>query len=360
MDFKGRLQRTRAELHRYRFDALLITHLPNIRYLCGFTGSSGVLVVSEQQSVFFTDGRYTEQAREEVSGARIRILKGKSALAAATEWLSGRPKTRRIGIEPTHLTVAERKSLARSLGRGAKLVDAHPIAEQLRMIKDSDEISHIRAACHLGVGLFERVSSTLRIGVRESEVAGELEFAARKAGVDQMAFATIIAGGSRSSLPHGRASSAPIPQGFVVCDFGVILAGYCSDMTRTVHVGHITGDEHVVYGAVKDAQQAALDCIKPGVTVGMVDLAARKLLRTRNLDKFFTHSTGHGLGLEIHEAPRVAAGQEEQLRPGMVITIEPGVYLPGKFGVRIEDTIVVTESGYEILTPCSKDLITVS
>jgi Xaa-Pro aminopeptidase len=360
MDFKGRLQRTRVELHKNRVDALLVTHLPNIRYLCGFSGSSGALVVGERQTIFFTDGRYTEQAREEVHGARIRVLKGKSALAAATEWLREQSQVRRIGIEPSHLIVAERNTLAKSLRRGAKLVEAPPMVERLRMIKDSDEIAKIRAACHLGVELFDRVLTVLRAGVRESEVAGELEFAARKAGVDQMAFSTIIASASRSALPHGRASSAPVSvHGFVVCDFGVILAGYCSDMTRTVHVGRTMNDERAVYDAVKDAQQAALGCVKPGVTISKVDQAARKLLGNRKLDKFFTHSTGHGLGLEIHEAPRVAAGQEEQLRPGMVITIEPGVYLPGKYGVRTEDTIVVTESGYEILTPCSKDLITV-
>src|SRR5215469_9058397 len=360
MDNNARLTRARAQLAQIRMDVLLVTQLANIRYLCGFSGSSGALVISERQSVFFTDGRYSEQAREEVRGACIRILKGKSALAAATEWLCSQSKIRRIGIEPSHLSVADGTSLARSLRPRAKLVESPPIVERLRMIKDSDEIVKIRAACHLGVELFDRVLKVLRAGIRESEVAGELEFAARKAGADQMAFSTIIAGGSRSALPHGRASGARIPaQGFVVCDFGVILAGYCSDMTRTVCVGRITNEQRLAYNAVQDAQQAALDSIKPGITVAKVDQAARKLLRERKLDRFFTHSTGHALGLEIHEAPRVAAGQQEQLRPGMVMTIEPGVYLPGKYGVRIEDTIVVTETGYEILTPCSKDLITV-
>jgi len=360
MGHNARLTHARTQLAQIRIDALLITQLANIRYLCGFSGSTGALVISERQTVFFTDGRYSEQAREEVRGAGIRIRKGKSALVAAAEWLCRQSRIRRIGIEPSHLSVADRTSLARSLRPGARLVESPPIVERLRMIKDSDEIAKIRDACHLGVDLFDRVLRVLRGGVRESDVAGELEFAARKAGVDQMAFSTIVAGGSRSALPHGRASRARIPaQGFVVCDFGVILAGYCSDMTRTVCVGRITNDQRVAYNAVKDAHQAALNSVKPGITVAKVDQAARKLLRERKLERFFTHSTGHGLGLEIHESPRVAAGQDEQVRPGMVITIEPGVYLPGKYGVRIEDTIVVTETGYEILTPCSKDLITV-
>jgi Xaa-Pro aminopeptidase len=228
------------------------------------------------------------------------------------------------------------------------------------MTKDSGEIAKIRDACHLGVELFGRVLQVVRPGVQESEVAGELEFAARKAGVDQMAFPTIVAGGPRSALPHGRASAARIPAaGFIVCDFGVILAGYCSDMTRTVHMGRPQSGARRVYEAVREAQQAALEVVKPGATVGEIDHAARKLLNSRRLGKFFTHSTGHGLGLEIHEAPRVAAGQDEPLQPGMVITIEPGVYLPGRFGVRIEDTVVVTETGCEVLTPCPKELITI-
>jgi Xaa-Pro aminopeptidase len=360
MDFKLRVQGVRKALPEKRLDALLVTHLPNIRYLCGFSGSAAVLIVGERQNLFFTDGRYTEQSREEVRGAKIQILKGKSALAAAAEWLGRQGGLRRTGIDPLHLTIAERKVLAAALPRGLKLVDAPPIVERLRMTKDADEIAKIRAACHLGVELFARVVELVRPGVQESELAGELEFAARKAGVDQMAFPTIVAGGARSALPHGRASSALIPSpGFVVCDFGVILAGYCSDMTRTVHVGRPQSDARRVYQAVQDAQQAALEAVRPGATVGEVDRAARKLLHNRRLGRFFTHSTGHGLGLEIHEAPRVAAGQDEPLRPGMVITIEPGAYLPGKYGVRIEDTVAVTGTGCEVLTPCSKELITI-
>jgi Xaa-Pro aminopeptidase len=168
----------------------------------------------------------------------------------------------------------------------------------------------------------------------------------------------MIASGERSALPHGRASEAAIPpEGFVLCDFGVILAGYCSDMTRTVYVGHPTGEARRLYQAVRQAQQAAIEAVKPGVSVAEVDRTARNLLQKQGLGKRFTHATGHGVGLEIHEAPRVAAGQEEILQPGMVITIEPGVYIPGKWGVRIEDMVVVTERGCEVLTPTSPELI---
>jgi Xaa-Pro aminopeptidase len=187
-----------------------------------------------------------------------------------------------------------------------------------------------------------------------------MEFTARRAGAEEMSFPTIIASGARSALPHGRASDQAIPSGgFVVCDFGVILSGYCSDQTRTVWVGSASDDARSAYEAVKEAQQAAIDAVRPGISVGDVDEAARKVLRKAGLGRYFTHSTGHGVGLEIHEAPRVAAGQKEILKPGMVITIEPGVYFPGKWGVRIEDMVAVTAGGCDVLTPTSKDFLAV-
>jgi Xaa-Pro aminopeptidase len=360
MDFHLRCQRARAAIADNRLDALLVAHLPNIRYLCGFSGTAGVLVMGPRHSVFFTDGRYSTQAHEEVKGARIVIRKAKSALASALDWLRRQTALRRIGIEPLHLTVSDRNTIAKTLPRGPRLVDAPPIIERLRLVKDAGEIAKIRSACHLGAGIWQHVLQVLRPGMRESEVAGELEFAARKCGAEQMAFPTIVAGGARSALPHARASSAVLPaQAFVVCDFGVILAGYCSDMTRSVHLGTPAADARQVYEGVRESQQAALLAVRPGISVGEVDQAARKLLRSMKLDRFFTHSTGHGLGLEVHEAPRVAAGQGEPLQPGMVITIEPGVYLPGNYGVRIEDTVAVTEKGCEVLTPCSKELVTI-
>src|SRR5262249_50976279 len=177
---------------------------------------------------------------------------------------------------------------------------------------------------------------------------------------EEMSFPIIIASGARSALPHGRASDQVIrPGGFVVCDFGVILAGYCSDQTRTVWVGSVSDEARRVYEAVREAQQAAIRAVRPGARVGEVDAAARKVLRKTGLGKYFTHSTGHGVGLEIHEAPRVAAGQKEVLQAGMVITIEPGVYFPGKWGVRIEDMVVVTANGCEVLTPTGKDFLAV-
>jgi Xaa-Pro aminopeptidase len=359
MNHKGRIKRLQESLASAGIDALIVTHLPNVRYLSGFTGSAGILAVSEKEAIFFTDGRYSEQSREQVKGAKVRIQRGMSAQAGLSGWLK-HASGRRIGIEAAHLSVAERDAFARAARAKAKLVSVPPIVERMRMIKDLEEIGLIRDACHLGVRLFEHLQKKVRGGIPETLAAGEIEFHARKLGAEQMSFPTIIAGGVRSALPHGRASEAPLPaRGFVVCDFGVILAGYCSDMTRTLHLGRSRPDERAAYQAVQEAQQAALDAVAPGRALAEVDQAARKLLYNSRLGRYFTHSTGHGVGLEIHEAPRVAAGQDDELRPGMVITIEPGIYLPGRFGVRIEDTVVVTRNGCEILTPCSKNLISI-
>jgi len=363
MDHKGRLKKLQSVLERDSLDVLLVTHLPNIRYLCGFTGTSGVLAIGGSGSMFLTDGRYREQARAEVQGPRIMIAR-KPPLAAAAEWLVenkvGRKKPRRLGIEREHLTVAGRTQLARLLRSDFRLRETRGLVEQARMVKDADEIACLRAAAVLGASLFERALEVIRAGVKENEVAAEMEYAARQAGAEEMSFPTIIAAGKRSALPHGRASRAAIPsRGFVVCDFGVILSGYCSDRTRTVHVGHATGEARRMYEAVREAQAAAIETVRAGVSVGEVDQAARNVLRNKGLARHFTHSTGHGVGLEIHEPPRIAAGQSEVLRPGMVITIEPGVYIAGSGGVRIEDMVVVTEQGCEVLAPASKELITI-
>jgi Xaa-Pro aminopeptidase len=362
MDLKGRQHRLQNLLAANRLDALLITHPANVRYVCGFTGSAGTVVISETKSVFFTDGRYKEQASLEVQGSRVVVAR-KAPLASAGEWVAANAKklgVKTLGIEAEHLTVGERFRLAKVLPSGLRLREAPPLVERARMIKDAEEIERLRAAEFLGASLFDVVLKAIRPGVKETEVAAELEYAARRAGADGMSFETIIASGPRSALPHGRASEAVIPaSGFVVCDFGVILAGYCSDMTRTVYVGRPNDEMRRVYAAVREAQQAALDAVRAGVSAGEVDRAARKVLRHNGLAKHFTHSTGHGVGLEIHEAPRLAAGQNDVLQAGMVITIEPGAYLPGVGGVRIEDLVVVTDQGCQMLTPTGKELITI-
>ena len=362
MKFRSRQDELREQLATTRFDGLLVSHLPNIRYLCGFTGSAGLLLVEGAGSVFFTDVRYDTQAHEEVKAAKVVVAR-KAPLAAVAEFLSKRRKRARgpkLGIESEHFSVAEKKRLTELVPAGVRLKNAPSLVERFRMVKDEDEIGLIRNAVKLGAEIFERALEVLRPGVKEVEVAAEMELAARRSGAQEMSFPTIIASGERSALPHGRASLQPIRSGaFVVCDFGVILSGYCSDQTRTVWVGSVPEDARRSYEAVREAQQAAVEAVRPGTAVGEVDAAARKVLRKAGLGRHFTHSTGHGVGLEIHESPRVANGQLEVLEPGMVITIEPGVYFPGKWGVRIEDMVAVTAGGREVLTPTSKELLAV-
>lgn len=370
MDHGGRLRRLQASLLSHKLDCLLIAHLPNVHYLCGFTGSAAALVVSERGSILFTDGRYRTQAKEEVKGASGNtvniVIARKSPLVAAAEWLAGQRRSSTpasltptaLGIEPESITAGMRDRLASVLKGKARLRSAPPLVEQARMVKDAAEILRIRRAVELGASLFHVACKKIRPGVSEVEVAAAMEYEARCAGAEGMSFPTILASGTRSAIVHGRASGARIPRrGFVVCDFGVILADYCSDRTRTVHVGQPSGDARRLYEAVLEAQQAAIAAVGPGVTAAEVDGAARRVLRKRKLARYFTHSTGHGLGLEIHEAPRLAAGQTQMLEPGMVITIEPGAYIPGKWGVRIEDVVLVTSSGCEVLTPADKELV---
>jgi Xaa-Pro aminopeptidase len=358
-DAARRWVRLRRALANEKVEALLVTHLPDVRWLCGFTGSNAALAVTARQAVLFTDGRYTTQAREETQGARVVIAKH-SALKACCALLSAR--ARQAAFDPDHTTVAEletmRSAVSAKARRGFFGPLRSPIVSDLRMAKDAAELATMEAAAKLGCRLFEEMVPHMHSGLTEIGLAAELEYRARSLGAEGMSFETIIASGPRSALPHGRATSARLPRkGFVTLDFGVILKGYCSDMTRTVHMGRASREERAAYDAVLEAQQAAVDAVKPGATCGEVDEAARSVLRQAGLARYFTHSTGHGVGLEIHESPRVAARQETQLQPGMTITIEPGVYLPGRFGIRIEDMVAVTATGHRVLTPVTKDWI---
>ena len=357
MNYRRRQKLLMESLALQRVDNLLVTHPPNVRYLCGFTGSAGALLLGNAGRVFFTDGRYTQQAKEQVEGARV-VIGRTNPVSAAARLLQKRGRREVLGVEAEHMTLAGRAGLTRELPRGNRLRPLSYVVERQRMMKDEEEIGKIRAAVLLASGLFEQIIKFVRPGVYESDVAAELEYAARKAGAQEMSFPTIVASGKRSALPHGRASRQRIPErGFVVFDFGVILDGYCSDMTRTLYVGRPSEQARNMYNAVRDAQQAGLDAVGAGVSAGEVDQAARQVLRRAGWGRYFTHSTGHGVGLEIHEPPRLASGERELLCAGMVVTVEPGAYVPEEGGVRIEDMVVVGNRASEVLTPTSKELI---
>jgi Xaa-Pro aminopeptidase len=228
----------------------------------------------------------------------------------------------------------------------------------LRQVKDEDELALMIEAALTGCKLFEHILGFIRPGLAEFEVAAELEHKARLLGAEAMSFETIVASGPRSAMPHGRATAAKLPRrGFVTMDFGVILNGYCSDMTRTVHLGKPQAGERAAYEAVLEAQEAGVAAVASGIRCSEVDEAARGVLRRAGLAEAFSHSTGHGLGLEIHEPPRIGAEETARLRPGMIITIEPGIYLANRFGIRIEDMVAVTRNGGQVLTPAPKALI---
>jgi Xaa-Pro aminopeptidase len=347
---------TKAGLH-----GLLVTHLPDVRYLTGFTGSSAALAVTRRAARLFTDGRYTEQAAAEVQAAQVQIVSS-SAAVSAVEWLVAQPGVEFAGFDPTWTSVAElgrwRAALPARLRRAFLSVLAAPLVEPLRQVKDEDELALMTEAALVGCKLFDHILSFVRPGMAEIEVAAELEHRARLMGAEGMSFETIVTSGARTALPHGKASSAVLPRrGFLTLDFGVILKGYCSDMTRTVCLGRPKTDESAAYEAVLEAQEAGVAAVSAGASCGEVDEAARGVLRRAGLAEAFTHSTGHGVGLEIHEAPRIGAGQTTRLQAGMVVTIEPGVYLANRFGIRIEDMVAVTGTGGQVLTPAPKALI---
>ena len=356
MTFSQRKRRAAAAAKDTGVGGLLVTHLPDVRYLCGFTGSNAALVLAGARAVLFTDGRYTGQAKAEAMGTKV-VIAFKPAVVAACEWMAA-AGVRRCGFDPAQTTVAALETMRKSVPvkvRRGMFVPVGSLVARMREVKDSGEIAKLRAAARVGCELFEGMLGYLESGLSETETAATLEYAARLAGAEGMSFETIVASGKRSALPHGRASGAKLPnRGFVTLDFGVILDGYLSDMTRTVHMGKAMPGERDVYDSVLEAQEAAVATVAPGVTAGEVDEAARSVLRRVKLDKYFSHSTGHGVGLEIHEGPRLAAKQKQVLEQGMVITIEPGVYMPGRFGVRIEDMVLVTARGGEILTPSVK------
>jgi len=351
----------RRRLTRAGLPGLLVTHPADIRYLSGFTGSSAALGVTRRQARLFTDGRYTAQAADEAKAAQVQIVTGPPAVAAV-QWLAAQPGVALAGFDPARTTVSEltrwKAELPSPLRRSFLVTAPAPLVESLRMVKDDGELALMKEAALVGCRLFEHILAVFRPGITEIDVAAEIEHRARLLGAEGMSFETIVASGTRSALPHGRASSAPLPRrGFVVLDFGIILKGYCSDMTRTVFLGAPKPSERKAYQAVLEAQQAGVRAVTAGVTCAEVDEAARGVLRREGLAEVFSHSTGHGVGLEIHEPPRIGAGQTARLESGMVVTIEPGVYLAGNFGIRIEDMVAVTRNGCEVLTPATKALI---
>jgi Xaa-Pro aminopeptidase len=350
----GRLRLLFSDL---KADSLLVSHLPNIRYLCGFSGSAGLLLVEPSKSTLFTDSRYTFQAAEEVSGSRVHIAR-QGLVRAVSESLKGRGRHRRVAYAEAHVTVTQIRALQAGAGSSVRWVGDGNGVEKLRAVKDTDELARMQDAADNISAVFGDVVKLIRPGMTELHVAAEIEYAIKRRGGTGPSFDTIVASGPRSAWAHARPGSNSLRKSeLVVLDQGAIMRGYCSDMTRTVFVGRAPAKIRSLYRAVLDTQAAAKAAIRPGVTAGEVDYAARSVLKRSNLAQYFTHSTGHGLGLEVHEMPRLGKGEKTVLQEGMVITVEPGIYLEGLGGIRIEDDVVVTAKGSVDLTTAPLDFL---
>lgn len=352
----ARLSLLRQEMEAAGLDAFLVTHLPNVFYLSGFTGSAAVLVITRSRLTLFTDTRYSVQAKQEAQNTRVKITRG-SLLASAGEQVV-RERLRRVGFEAAQLTVGQKWLLDKAAHGRSCWIPWDGKIEAARAIKDTGELSIMREAAAIACSSWQEILPLIKPGVLETDLAAEVEFRMRRKGASGPAFDTIIASGPRGALPHAHASSRAVGRNeLVVCDLGAILRGYSSDLTRTVFVGRAPLEVRRWYSAVLRAQEAARNALKPGASAQQVDAAARKTLQRAGLGKKFVHSTGHGLGLEVHEIPRLARGQRAILRAGVVVTVEPGVYIEGKGGIRIEDDALVTPNGAEYLTDANRELI---
>lgn len=333
---------------------VVVSKPTNIFYLTGFRGSAGVAILGLSEALLWVDPRYTLQAREEASG--VKVIEGRGALLNAPGGWLRQKRPARVGYEDSHLTCAEFRVLLRDAQSRYRLAPVGSLIEELRFVKDPEEIGHIREAGRLTAAAFQEVLPQVRPGARELDLAAEIDYRLRRLGAEGAAFETIVASGHRAALPHARPSAKLLKKNeFVILDLGGILSGYAADMTRTLYLGKPSRGARRLYNAVLEAQQRAVEALREGSRSADVDAAARRVLRRRGLAKYFTHSTGHGVGLEIHEKPRLGRGEKTRLEVGCVVTAEPGIYLRGFGGIRVEDTVLVGAEGPEILTPAPKD-----
>jgi Xaa-Pro aminopeptidase len=350
-----RLSVIRQHIIALRLDALLVSFPPFIRYLTGFSGSNACCIITPRSQSLVTDGRYTTQVHEEVRDYRIFIAKG--SLFEELRLRRVLPSKGKVGFNPGQLLVSELESL-KSLFPSVKFMKTRDIVGAAAAIKDAVEIQSIRAAAKISDDVFRHILGFVKEGVSELDIAAELAYQHRKRGAEADAFEPIVASGVRGCLPHARAGMKRIRNGeLVTLDFGCRLNGYHSDLTRTVAVGKPRPELRKIYRTVQEAQQQAVEAAKGGMKARDLDAVARIWIKKAGFGKYFTHSLGHGLGLQVHESPRVSAKSADRIQSGNVITIEPGVYVPGVGGVRIEDDIVIRDGFAETLTMSPKELI---
>jgi len=349
-----RLQQIRNELKELQLDGLIITNPINRRYITGFTGSAGVVIITGNDALFVTDFRYVEQAKSEAENFTIIDHKALPTDELATQ--IERLNIKKLGFEQDHVTYSTFKLFEEKFK--TTLVPTKGIVETLRMIKSDEEITILKKAANIADKAFEHILNYISIGVSEIDIANELEMYMRKQGATSSSFDMIVASGERSALPHGIASTKKIATGeLVTLDFGALYDGYCSDITRTVAVGDISDELYNIYHIVLEAQTNAVNKISPGMTGKEADALTRDIIKAKGYGEYFGHSTGHGIGLEVHEGPGLSFRTDTVLEKNMVVTVEPGIYLPNIGGCRIEDDIFITEDGNERLTFANKEFI---
>ena len=360
MDVAARVERLRGSLDAVGCAALLVPHLTNIRYLTGFTGSAGMVLVQPDALTFVTDGRYEEQATGQLTAAGVdaEVVIGRSAALQREALARLAGGIARLGLEAEHVTWAEQSRYAEEWFPACELVPSSGLVEALRVVKDAGEVARIEAACAIADAALASVAPQLEEGPTEAAFALELDTEMRRQGADDLSFETIVAAGPNGSRPHHTPSHRRIERGdLVVIDFGALVDGYHSDMTRTIAVGGsaaLDRTQQRMVDVVRAAQAAGVAAVRAGVSTRDVDAACREVIAEAGWGEAFVHGTGHGVGLDIHEEPRVSWAADAMLATGHVVTVEPGVYLPGHGGVRIEDTVVVTESGCRTLTRAPK------
>lgn len=354
---RARIYALRDRLATLDLDAVLVSSLPNIRWLTGFSGSSGLVVVTAREVVLLTDFRYATQVEDEVSdGVRVVIV-AESLWTGLWEILGALATVQRIGFDSVHLVHRDFQRLLEKGGRW-QWRPTTDVVEQLRQSKDPMEVAAIRRAIGMAESALAATLSHIAPGMTETMVAGVLEKALRDAGSEDFPFPSIVASGARSALPHARAGARQLSTGdLVLIDFGAVAGGYCSDITRTVVLGAATDEQRDVYEVVREANERASRLVVAGMRGMDADALAREYIDVRGFGEAFGHSLGHGIGLEVHEAPRLAKTAEAVLPVGAVVTIEPGIYRPGWGGIRIEDDVLLTESGPLVLTGFDRDLL---
>lgn len=358
-DHAERRRRFERELAGRSLDASIVTHRPDVRYLCGFSGSSGALFWPRAAApVLITDFRYEEQAAAEVDDA-VRVHITREGLVSALGELARDTAADRIGFDPARLTVAEHRKLREAVP-DATWAPTPGVVAALRAVKSEDEVARIERAVRVAEEALDRFIETVdwRAGLTELEITARLELELRLAGSERLPFDVIIASGPRTSLPHAEPGARVPREGdLLLVDWGATVDGYCSDLTRTFAIGAASDWQREVHARVLAAQRAAVDAIAEGAEARAVDAAARTCLAEHELDGYFGHSTGHGIGLEVHEEPRLSTRSEDVLESGNVVTVEPGVYVPGRGGVRIEDDVLVTGTGARRLSGVRGDLV---